>query len=379
MRLHNSVPTALRALGFLLVLVSALLGHAADSSARSRAAHLKHGINIGSLGLNASPECCYRHADADKHIRQIKNMGFDHVRLGVHLGYFCNAEADCSLNNLNDLTETLKIIVNEGLAVIISIRVDDENGTTRFDLNDQAFIRKFATFWTSFSKALSTTSPDLVFFEIVNEPYVVANKNESESIEMWEGYQLTLAKAIHAGAKQHTVIATGAMGSKIHGLLLLKPLQEENVIYSFHYYDPNDFATNGKGGYPLDLGLEQKVIQTLDGNIHSQYAIFKLNEFDSYWNKKRIDSEIDQARIWRDRYGVVVICDEFGVNKKADAGERRNWIKDVRERLEKGSIGWTFWDYRDCAECKREGFGLLGDDGLTAIAGIVKALGRKNP
>src|SRR5947207_14588728 len=103
-------------------------------------------------------------------IALIKAMGFDHVRLVIDpkpmllAGHADEIPADY----LGYLDAAVKMIIDEGLAVIIDI-----HPTTEFksDLakNDD-LVEQFADFWRALAHHYSSLNPDLVFFELLNEP-----------------------------------------------------------------------------------------------------------------------------------------------------------------------------------------------------------------
>jgi endoglucanase len=337
---------------------------------------MKHGINIGALPI---PECC----DQPWQVERLKQMGFDHVRLGVELGYlFENANPTVlKPDNLKLLDNFIERITNhgKGLAIILFVRFEGE-GVQDFDLNNKAFVGNFAKFWPALSShAMSKGySPDYVFFETLNEPHLKGADGQ-EIGTSWPELQHKIVSAIRSGASDYTVIATGAFGSTLYGLLLDAPQNDSNLIYSFHYYNPINFALSATVPYPFDLGSALKAADQIPTDKTARWQNFE-EHLGIYWTGARIDSEIEQARNWEIN-GSVVICDEFGVNEKAQTNDRVRWIGDVRGSLERHHIGWTFWDYKDCDDnnqaCLHNWFGLFRKD--TPDIGIVKALGRKKP
>ena len=71
-------------------------------------------------------------------------------------------------------------------------------------------------------------NPDLVFFEIMNEP-------EEHDPYRWTGVQARAAAAIREAAPKNTIIATGPNWSGIADLLTQQPLPDGNVIYTFPF------------------------------------------------------------------------------------------------------------------------------------------------
>jgi endoglucanase len=98
-----------------------------------------------------------------------------------------------------------------------------------------------------------------VFFEILNEPSM-------DDLYRWEGIQDRAVAMIRRVAPRHTIIATAAAWGHQDGLLAMEPVRDENVIYTFHDYDPMWFTHQGatwstdgvgvsaRGSVPFDAG-----------------------------------------------------------------------------------------------------------------------------
>src|ERR1700723_1959081 len=103
-----------------LVLAWAVNSHA-QALAKVRASHLQHGMNIGSIGVKVSPECCGEPETdkAQKDIERLRQMKFDHVRLGIQLDYLLKFGSPSTTDFLNPLDDLVKRLTDGGLAVII--------------------------------------------------------------------------------------------------------------------------------------------------------------------------------------------------------------------------------------------------------------------
>ncbi len=215
---------------------------------------------------------------------------------------------------------------------------------------------------------------DRVFFEILNEP-------EGRDRYRWYGVEAKLATAIREGAPGNTIIATGAHWSDDDDLVFLEPLRDANVIYAFHFYESHLFTHQGatwssnfwhelKGvPYPSTPENVQAAAAELPDAVHRlQVVRYGLDR----WNAERIDGEIGQVAAWAERWGVPVVCDEFGVYRQnADPKDRAAWLRDVRTALEKRGIGWAMWEYHG-------GFGVVTSENggiATPDHVTVKALG----
>jgi endoglucanase len=322
--------------------------------ARRRLTHLQRGINASEWFAQVYDSKGYTKAHFDtwttaQDIALIKSMGFDNVRLSVNpQPMFHSGHADeIPPDYLAYLDTAVKMILDQGLAVSIDLHPDSDFKARL--ATDDDFVGQFCEFWRALGRHYSTLNPDLVFFEIVNEP-------EIRDRYRWLGVQAKVAAAIREGAPQHTIIATGAKYSADDELLFLEPLADPNVIYNFHFYDPHVFTHQGatwgvnfwhneKAGlaYPSNRDSAEKVSAQLPEEMNRLYILRYGME---HWDAARIDMEIGQVADWAKRRNVPVVCNEFGVYRNyADPRDRAAWIHDVRSSLERHGMGWAMWDY----------------------------------
>src|SRR5262249_54170032 len=135
----------------------------------------------------------------------------------------------------------------------------------------------------------------------------------------------------------------------------LQPLDDGNVIYTFHLYEPYAFTHQGatwiddgvgslgQVPYPSSPSAVAPLLaKVADPNGRKLLAAYG----DERWEAVAIDRLVERAAAWRDRYGVPVLCTEFGVYRDVSpARDRFAWLRDVRTALEKRQIGWTAWEY----------------------------------
>jgi endoglucanase len=347
-----------------------------------RAAHLRYGINLSEWFAQVYDPKGYTKEHFEtwttaQDIALIKAMQFDHVRLSVNpQPMFRRRQADrIPEDYLGYLDAAVKMILDQGLAVIIDIHPDSDFKEKL--ATDNEFVEQFADYWRALARHYSSWNPDLVFFEVLNEP-------EFKDRYRWEGVQSTLAVAIREGAPAQTIIIAGANWSADNELLFIAPLRDPNIIYNFHFYDPHVFTHQGATWstnfvhYLKDLpypstpeNVRQAAALVPDAVNRLQVIHYGMDR----WNAVRIDEEISQIAAWGKRWNVPLTCNEFGVYRKAaNPQDRAAWISDVRTTLEKYGIGWTMWDYSGgfAVVVKQEGRAM--PDELT-----VRALGRTMP
>jgi len=367
---------------FLFTLSAAPLLAQDSSLAHRRAAHLRYGINLSEWFAQVYDPKGYTKEHFEswttaQDIALIKAMNFDHVRLSVNpQPMFRHNQADrIPADYLAFLDAAVKMILDQGLAVILDMH--PESDFKQKLVADDSFVEQFEDFWRAFARHYSATNPDLVFFEILNEP-------EFRDRYRWEGVQSRLAAAIREGAPAHTIIAIGANWSADNELLFIEPLHDPNIIYNFHFYDPHIFTHQGATWttnfqhYLADLPYPStpenvRAAATLIPDAVNRLAAIRYG-FDR-WDRARVDAEFDQVAAWGKHWNVPLTCNEFGVYRKtANPQSRAAWLSDVRTSLEKHNIGWTMWDYSGGFAVVVKQNGQPQVDDLT-----VKALGRTLP
>jgi endoglucanase len=353
-------------IAFLLVVFSvSSVAQTGPTLAQERARHLRRGINLSEWFAQVYDPRGYTKEHLEgwitpDDIALIKSMGFDHVRLSINPQPMMrhNMADRIPPEYLGYLDNAVKMILDRHLAVILDMH--PESDFKQKLVQQDNFVEQFSDFWRAFARHYSGYDPNMVFFEILNEP-------EFRDRYRWAGVQAKLAQSIREGAPDHTIIAAGANWSDIPDLLALTPLPDPNVIYNFHFYDPHTFTHQGatwgtnywhfetKLAYPSDMSNVEKVA------AEEPDAVNRLTVLEyglDHWDVNRIAVEIGQAAEWSRRWNVPLTCNEFGVYRRASGPQdRARWLHDVRTTLEKDGIGWNMWDYG--ARDNGRGFGVV--------------------
>jgi endoglucanase len=344
----------------------------------SRAQHLRRGINASEWfaqkpGRYSAAETSAYTDDAD--IALMAQIGFDNVRLSIDAaplrqGFF---EQDPT-NFIGRLDHAVDQMLARGMAVQIDIHPESDYKKAVSTTGEG--VDRFVMLWRKLAAHYADRNPDLIFYEIMNEP-------EERDAYRWLGVQARAAAAIREVAPKNTIIAAGANWSGIGDLLMQEPLRDGNVVYTFHYYEPMQFTHQGArwtGTWPAlthqipyppkDESLQASLAQVPDARSKYELEQYWMDR----WDARRIKLQMDAAAAWGKKNDVPLTCNEFGVHRPvAPADSRMRWIHDVRTALEADGIGWTMWDYRG-------GFGVVWkEDGKPAKVddAVVEALGLK--
>ena len=346
--------------------------------AYARAQHLRHGINASEWFAqspgNYSAARTNNYTD-DSDIALMAQLGFDNVRLSIDAwplerGLLGHDES----NFIGRLDHAVDQMLARGMAVQIDIHPESDY-KKRVSTSSEG-VERFVMLWRKLAAHYADRNPDLVFFEIMNEP-------EERDPQRWAGVQARAAAAIREVAPQNTIIATGPNWSGIADLLTQQPLADGNVVYTFHFYEPHEFTHQGAGWgapywvythdvpYPAtEDGMPKLLAQVPDAANRYAFEHYWLD----HWDAHRVRLQIDAAAAWGKQHNAPLICNEFGVYRRVTPqASRMQWIQDVRTALEADGIGWTMWDYRG-------GFGVVWkEDGQSAKvdSAVVEALGLK--
>jgi aryl-phospho-beta-D-glucosidase BglC (GH1 family) len=341
----------------------------------ARAGHLQRGVNLSSFYAQTR-DLAQARLDGYMSVadmQALKAMGFDHVRLSINPALLIASPKTGALREgpMAQLDKTVTQLTGAGLNVILDIHAEEDwkAGLTHGDDGAQSLY----AFWEQFAAHYAKTDPERVFFEVLNEPSM-------DDLYRWEGIQDRAVAAIRSVAPRHTIIATAAAWGHQDGLLAMEPVRDDNVIYTFHDYDPMWFthqgATWSTAAWAFTHGVPypstpENILPVLSEEPDERIRLELERYGEDRWDANRIDVEIAAAAKWGEERGVPVYCGEFGVFKgHSDPKMRAAWINDTRTSLERHHIGWAMWDYDG-------NFGLAtkSSEGIVFDPAIVRALG----
>ncbi len=339
---------------FALYLMSAYSAQS-EGVAEARVERLSRGINIPRwlwLGPEPATELSKRVSSDDLDL--ILAVGFRHVRIPIQWKTIYDASEPSRLNqrSLKLLDKGIQILIKRELGVIIDlhhIKLEGESSNYSGPIeHDPEFVNTFVDFWSSFAKHLSQFDPDYVFLEPMNEPTFVGHTED------WIPIQNRLIAAIRKSAPKHTILATSAHWANLHTFLKLKPVEDKNIVYNFHFYEPFPFTHQGASWtsdhvrpmrevpYPSTPELVKKAV-ALVNNKKSKDTLVDYGK--KQWNAKTINDEIDKAGQWAKKYDVPVTCNEFGAYRNyAPRESLLNWHRDLIAALERHGVGWSKWE-----------------------------------
>ena len=202
-------------------------GHASAGSETPPA--LARGVNITNwFRFPARQDPAYlRSYIPDAAMIRLKRAGFTFVRLAVQPEVITRPDGTFNTATLAALDDAILRLEAHNLAVIVEIH--QQNWTLETSAPDRA---RLTAIWMRLAALIGHRDPTLTFAELVNEPVFPNNA------PAWNALQTELLIKLRARLPAHRIILTGNDWGSIDGLLRLTPAPDNNVIYSFHFYEP---------------------------------------------------------------------------------------------------------------------------------------------
>lgn len=314
---------------------------------------LNHGLNLSSWLANAPRQPVFA-----RDFAQIKQVGFDHVRLPFNPTYYGyeltpDPQAPARLDFIA-LDRAIALAEQAHMPVVLDVH---PSGSFMEVLENNPWAEDaFVTLWRQIAQHYQNHDATVLAFELLNEPQYY--KNETR----WNRLSTRLVEAVLAVSPDRTIIIGATHGSSIDGLPFLHPVSDPRLVYAFHFYEPYIITHQG-----IHQGFETKSIRYFHhlpypSNLVTQSADFyaptapnpdqaskELHDYLSTpWDAAHMTARIHSAKEWADAHNTRVICGEFGVLRNhIDAASRVRWIKDAATAMAQNQIGWEIWDYSD--------------------------------
>lgn len=296
-------------------------------------------------------------------IVNIKNMGFDHVRVGFDQivleeePYVYRKRIFEILGNFVGWCESngLKVVFN--LHKAIGNYCDIEEDTTIFESDELK--KRFIGLWLRIEEEFSG-NPD-VMFELLNEVRDV-------DPEDWNNLAAAAVEEIRKVNAERKIIIGSINWNDCDDLDTLRLYDDENIIYTFHTYKPFEF-THQRGvlqARTLYYNREMKYPSD-DIERYREYFDFVLGEKDAYPGLERMDKEYIRQSLegavefTKKHPDKILWCGEFGTIRHADITSRENWMEDVISILGEYDIPYCVWNYLSTPNDGNR-FSLVDDD-----------------
>ena len=307
----------------------------------------------------------YEHFDTyitEWDVVNIKNMGMDHIRLG-----FDQIVLETEPYVYNDHTFGLVEgfvgwCQKHGLGVVLNLHkcignyCDIEESVTLFDSTELQ--DRFIALWLELERRFADN--ENVMFELLNEVRDIEPR-------LWNDLAEKTINAIRRVNKTRKIIIGTTNWNNPNKLHALKVFDDENVIYTFHVYDPSEFTHQRGVLHWCQLYYNRKM--EYPGDIEKYREFYKVlyNRTDAYLGFDRMDINYMRTlfepvkEFKRAHPNKTLWCGEFGTIRHADLTSRENWMRDVITLLKECDVPYSVWNYLSTPNDGNR-FSLVDDD-----------------
>ena len=334
------------------------------------------GVNLGGW-ISQFREAKKEHFDSfitEKDIMQIASWGMDHVRLPVDYTVLEDDEMPFRYKEegFAYIDRCIRWCEKQQLNVVLDLHKTvgyafHTLGSNRL-FEEKELQERFISLWRVFARRYLNCG-NRVAFELLNE--IV----EPDS-ERWNKLSRRAVEAIREIDGKRIIIIGGNHYNSVHALKDLEWMDDDHLIYNFHFYDPHIF-THQKAGWETAMKeLDFTVHYPTTARDYEQYRLKSEHFRGSYelfadMNKEYIRDRLKPALEFMKERKTGLYCGEYGVIETAPMECRLRWHEDMTDLLIEYGIGRAVWSY------KLMGFPLVDGASQVIHRGLVDITSKK--
>ena len=315
---------------------------------------LNRGVNITRwFGyVKADDTELFKNYLTDADIANFKKLKVTYVRLCLAPEVIYR-EGTPDVTNLRFIDGALAKLEKAGMAVLWDLH---DNGQMKLDAPDHDN-SGFIKFWQSIASHYKGKSEESVVFELLNEP--IFQKNP----DVWYKLQAKTVAAIREIDPNRTMLVASTGWNGIDTLLSMKPLEEKNLIYSFHCYDPFTFTHQGASWagdfqksltdipFPSSPEAVDAIIKKIPEASRAGVIDYGTHRYDATYLRQRLESCVQ----WGNQNRVPVLLGEFGAYPPvAPAESRGRWFEAMASAIKEFNLPNCLWGYDDALGLGRD-------------------------
>ena len=256
----------------------------------------------------------------EEDLARIAALGFNSVRLPFHYGLVEESPYVYSREGLTYLDNAIRWAGKYKLRVILDMHAvpgaqnhdwhSDSDGSARF-WTSAAFQKRAAALW-GFLADRYKDEPAVAGYDILNETVL-----DPARTGLLNAYYHAAIRAVRSSDKNHIIFLEGNRWAQ--DIACLDDFQDDNLVLSFHFYEPLEFTFNFVPGlkYPLP-GWDKEAM------------------------RRRLEGTILVAR----KRGRALWCGEFGVYARGGFYGEDRWVKDILALFKAHDIHWSYWTWK---------------------------------
>jgi endoglucanase len=327
--------------------------------------NFKSGVNIGGWlsqydvnedhRFNEEEKANYfKNFITEQDIKRIASWGADHVRLPIMADIVYDEENPEQLkaSGLYYIDQCLEWCEKHNINVLLDLHELEGHANLGTEippvLSDEKIINKCAAIWKGFAKRYIDRKKPAIVFELLNEVH-------DPTSYLWIRYYKRMVAAIREIDQDRIIMIGTNDANSPFRFAELDLLEDDNIVYNFHYYDPFCFThqvarfSDEHKGYGQKIHYPGKITGYVD-------YLQKHPEYARQYPHTALDTVMDRETALKYLQGVLdfikytgkeVYCGEFGVVDTADMADRCGWAKDIIAFFKENKIGFAYWNYKE--------------------------------
>lgn len=212
------------------------------------------------------------------------------------------------------------------------------------------------TFWKQLATALKD-HPALVGYNLLNEPHpeLLCGMGDYREIDFDAWYASVkgssadlnlfyqdVVKAIREVDLSTPIILDTGLYATPWAIRYLKPLQDQNILYSFHMYEPFAYTARkiNKERYTYPGNVPLKLEDAEKGNLNEESAL--------YWDQTILKAFLEPISEWQKQHHIPssqILVGEFGCDRTARGAQ--SYLRHLTEIFNAHHWHWAFYSFRE--------------------------------
>jgi hypothetical protein len=180
----------------------------------------------------------------------------------------------------------------------------------------------FVEFWRLMAQRYSDRGEVIYGYELMNEPH--ASYGGQAFADEWHSLAQRAVIAIREYDQTHTIVIDCTDWGNPSGFNYLQPIDDEDVIYSFHMWLPHEFTHQGVNNSRTGVGYPT-----------------------STWDKEWIRSQLTPVLAFQRAHGVRIFAGEVGATALGDPAARAAYFRDCLELFEEYGFDYAQWCFME--------------------------------
>lgn len=317
----------IRLLMLLITFLTVLTG-----SQNVSAQEMLNGINLtGAEKIWESPKLSSR--QVIEKMKEVKALGYNALRLPLALNFLLHDP-----QTLPELRKIIRASRKLGLHLVLANfanQLSEENHKGKMEI--------LVKNWAEIIKSLPSNSGRL-YIEVANEPSI--------SPDSWKSMVETIVPRLQGIRKDIPLILGATNFNSLFELSRMKPWGFDNIIYTFHFYEPYLFTHQGTlwtGPQNSTLGIpfpfDSGSMPCLDPKAKGTPGEINYRDYEKTGNQIALEDKLGQIAAWAKQNGVKLWCTEYGVTENADTKSRQNYLQATKQVLDQYGISSFVWEY----------------------------------